>query len=371
MSEETPKTKPARRGFPRWARALIKLVIVAGAIVGLALVGAMPKPDHEVPPTETPPVNVVVMDVATEPAVPDTFTLPAVVEPNRVITVAAEVSARIERIVPEEGDPISTGDLLVQLNDDLLDPEFRGAEAQYRRDQIEFERMEALVREDAAPQQDLDNATVQLAASEARLASVRAQLERTKISAPAGGVLNKLLVEEGEYVQPGVPVAEIVDMNLVKVTVDVPERDVGFFAVGEEAEVLIGGGMKKAQTLTGTITYINRLADSMTRSTAMEISLDNRDQRLRSGQIVRVSLRRRVLKDAILIPLRAVLPQEEGYAVYVAVDGTAERRDVGIGMIQGERVEITDGLEAGQKLIIDGHRLVAPGQAITIVSEER
>ncbi len=369
MSEETPKTQPVKSGTPWWLRLLIKLVIVVVAVIALVVVGAMPAPDREVPATEAPPVNVVVMDVVAEPAVSDMFTLPAVVEPNRVITVAAEVAARIERIPPEEGDPISAGDLLVQLNDDLLLPEFRGAAAQYKRDEIEFERMEALVKEDATPQQDLDNATVELAASEAKLAGVRAQLERTKIVAPAGGTLNDLLVEEGEYVQPGTPVAEIVDMNLVKVTVDVPERDVSFFKVGQEAEVLVQG-MDREESFTGTITYIDRLADSKTRSTPMEISLENGDQRLHSGQIVRVRLIRRILNGAIMIPLRAVLPQEEGYAVYIAVDGKTERRDVGIGFIQGDRVQVTRGLETGQKLIIDGHRLVAPGQEITIVSSE-
>lgn len=370
MSQEIPRTEASGSRGRWWVRAAVKLIVALAAIGVLVAIGAMPTPNHETPASEAPPVNVVVMDVVAEKLVPDTFVLPAVVEPNRVITVAAEVAARIERIPPEEGDLIDAGDLLVQLNDDLILPEFRGAAAQYKRDQIEFERMEALVKEDATPRQDLDNATVQLAASEAALSGVRARLERTKILAPAGGVLNKVLVEEGEYVQPGTAVAELVDIRVVKVVVDVPERDIGFFAVGQEAHVFVQNKGQE-RTVAGTITYVNELANSQTRSTAIEISLDNSDRRLRSGQIVRVSLTRRVLNDAILIPLRAVLPQEEGYAVYVAKDSMAQRCDIEIGTIKGDRVHVTNGLDPGQKLIVDGHRLIAPGQKINIVSEDR
>lgn len=370
MSPEAPKMQAERRGHGWLFRTVIKLVIVVAAVGILVGIGAMPAPNRQTPAQETPPVNVVVMDVAAEQAFADTITLPAVVEPNRVVTVSAEVSARVERILPKEGDLIQAGDLLVQLNEDLIRPQFLMAEAQYKRDKIEFDRMAALVEADATPRQDLDNATVQLAASEATLAEVRARLDRTHIVAPAGGVLNNLLVEEGEYVQAGTPVAEVVETRTIKVVVAVPERDIAFFDVGQEAGVLLNSRGADSNT-KGTISYINRLADSQTRSTIMEITLDNRDGHLRSGQIVRVVLTRGVLDDVIFIPLLAVLPQEEGYAVYVVKDSTAERRDIEIGIIKGDRVHVKQGLVPGESLIIGGHRLVAPGQTVNVVSGNR
>ena len=235
--------------------------------------------------------------------------------------------------------------------------------------------MEGLVKENATSRRDLDNATTDLAASRAQLAEVRARLERTNIYTSLTGVLNDLPVEEGEYVGAGTPVAEVVDMAVVKVVVDVPERDIAFFAVGQKAEVLLEskGQQAAAEETTeemaeGTITYINELADPQTRSTAMEITLDNRDRTLRSGQIVRVRLTRRTLNGAILIPLLAVIPQEAGYAVYVVTDSQAQRRDIELGIIKDDRVHVTQGLNPGETLIIDGHRLVAPGQKVNIVS---
>jgi multidrug efflux system membrane fusion protein len=155
--------------------------------------------------------------------------------------------------------------------------------------------MTNLAKENATTQRDLDNATSGLAISKARLEGIRARLERTRILAPTAGVLNDLLVEEGEYIDVGKPVAEVVETDPVKVVVEVPERDTAFFAVGHEAEVFAD---TKGQTrsLVGTISFISELADPQTRSTRMEVLLKT-ERLLRSGQIVRAMTRHP--KDAI------------------------------------------------------------------------
>ena len=354
----------------RLRRNAIKAVIILAVIAVLTAIMKMPAEKREASPTEAPPVNVSVMTVKAEPQLADTFDLPAVVEPNRIVTVSSEVGGRIERIPPEEGNKVRAGDLLVQLNTDLILPEFESAEAQAERDQIEFDRIKNLANENAATQRELDNATSQLAISKARLEGIRARLERTRILAPTAGVLNDLLVEEGEYVDPGNPVAQVVDTDTVKVVVEIPERDIAFFSVGDKAKVR-ADTKGQSESLEGTVTFISELADSKTRTTRMEITLGNKQRLLRSGQIVQVRLTRRILKDAVLIPLLAVIPMEDGKAVYVVNSSQAKRRDVELGVIKGDQVQITSGLEPGDKLIIAGHRFVAPGQKVNIVPERK
>lgn len=368
MGEPTglvPEPTP-RSGWFR--RNIIKVLMVLLAVGLVAGIGALPDQDRQTEPGEAAPTNVVVMEVVAIPALPDEFTLPAVVEPNRVVTVAAEVAARIERIPLEEGDTVEANQVAMQLNTDLIEPALRTAQAQYDRNRIEFERMESLVSENATSRQDLDNATSQLAASKATLEEAQARLERTQIVASVSGVLNKLLVEEGEYVQPGTPVAEIVETDPVKVIVNVPERDIAWFSVGREAHILVDA-VEEKDPLSGTITYINTLADAQTRTTPIEVTVENRDGALRSGQIVRARLTRRVIPNAIMIPLAAVIPMEDGYAVYVENQGVAERCDVTLGVIQGDTVQILTGLTPGQNLIVQGHRFVAPDQKVNVVSE--
>jgi RND family efflux transporter MFP subunit len=347
-------------------RNAVKVVIIIAAIAILIAIVKMPAKNREAPPTEAPPVNVTVMTVKTEPQLADTFDLPAVVEPNKVVTVSAEVGGRIERIPIEEGSRVHSGDLLVQLNTDLILPEYESAKAQAERDQIEFDRITNLSKENAATQRELDNATSQRAISKARFDGIRARLERTRIVAPTTGVLNDLLVEEGEYVDAGKPVAQVVDSDTVKVVVEIPELDIAFFSIGDKAQIFARG---LTEPLTGIITFISELADSKTRTTRTEITLDNSRHILRSGQIVNVSLTRQVIKDAILVPLLAVIPMENSKAVYVANSSQAKRREVDLGIIKDDQVEIKSGLKPGDELIVAGHRFVAPGQKVNIVEK--
>ena len=370
MSKQSPETRTGKISQGWLRRNAPKAVIILAVIAVLTMITKMPARKRGAPPTEAPPVNVTVMNVIAEPQLADTFDLPAVVEPNRIVTVSAEVAGRIEQIPLKKGSAVQAGDLLIQLNTDLVRPEFEIADAQVKRDQIEFERIANLVKQDAVPLRDLDNATTQLAISKASLEEVRARLNRTRILAPTAGLLNDLLVEEGEYVQAGTAVAEVVDTDTVKVVVEVPERDIAFFAIGQKAEVF-ADVKGEENSLVGTITFISELADTQTRSTRMEITVENKERLLRSGQIVLARLTRQILKDVVLIPLLAVIPMEDKKAVYIVASAQAQRREVDLGIIKGNRVQVRSGLEPGDRLIIAGHRFVAPGQNVNIVSEKK
>ena len=368
MGNKSPRIDGSRTSRGGLRYSALKLLIALAAVAALAIVAlGINGRKEEGPPTEAPPVNVRVMTVSAVPSLPDTFTLPAVVEPNQIVTISAEVAGRIEWIGPKEGASVKTGDLLIRLNTDLLQAEFERVQAQAKYDQTEFDRKKGLVQGGAAPDRDLDEAAMKLAISKAQSVEVGARLERTRIVAPLAGVLNDLPVEVGEYVQAGTPVAAIVNTRTVKVVVEVPERDVPFFSKGETADVLVGPKGRET-SVQGTITFISELADLQTRSTRMEITLANEDGLLRSGQIVRVRLTRRILEDAIFIPLLAVIPMEGSKAVYVVESSKAERREVELDVIKGDSIQVTSGLAPGDRLIVAGHRFVAPGQDVNVVN---
>jgi membrane fusion protein (multidrug efflux system) len=360
-----------RRGGP--ARKVVKLVIVLAAIGALVGVGlGVSGNKQETPPAEVAPVKVAVMPVVVEPTFADTFELPGVVEPNKVIKVSAEADGRIEWIGPKKGALVHQGDPLVRLNTDLLTAQFQMAEAQAKSAQTEFERIKGLLEKGAGTNKEFDIAATQLAITKAQREEARVRLARAQITAPLTGVLNDVPVEAGEYVtvMPQTTVAEIVDVSVVKVAVEVPERDLPFLSVGGRADVLATiRGQPVEQT--GAITFISQLANERTRSTRLELTLSNADGLLHSGQIVHVRLTRQILHDAILIPLLAVIPMEDGKAVYVVEASRAVRRLVELGAIKGDRVQIHRGLEPGDQLIVAGHRFVAPGQNVDIVPESK
>ncbi len=377
MGSELRKLDVGQRKESGLARKAVKLLIVLAAIGALVGVGlGVSGNKKETPPAEVAPVKVTVMPVVAEAAFADTFELPGVVEPNKVVEVSAEADGRVEWIGPKKGTFVHKGDLLARLNTDLLTAQFQMAEAQAKNAETEYDRIKGLVAKGAAPSRDMDTAATQLAITKAQREEARVRLARAQITVPITGVLNNVPVEEGEYVTvlPQTTIAEIVDISVVKVAVEVPEREIPFLSVGGKADVL---ATTKGQPVeqTGTITFISQLANERTRSTRLEITLANEQGLLRSGQIVHVRLTRQILKDAILIPLLAVIPMEDGKAVYVVESpagtraGRAQRKPVELGIIKGDRIQIRSGLAPGDQLIVAGHRFVAPGQNVEIVSE--
>lgn len=370
----------------RWPRFVVPAGLIAVVAAVVVLIALMPAPGPSERPPEIVPVNVRTMVVKALPELADTIDLTAVVEPEAVVRVAAEVPGRIERygvrgeelawrgrVFPvgasvAEGEPIIAGEALVHLNTDLLQARYDRAAAQAEYDEREFRRIQNLFEAGTTSRTELDDARTRRDVSRASLEEAARELERATIVAPLSGVLNRLPMEVGEYATPGDTVAEIVQTDIVKVLVDVPERDVPTLKTG--ATVQIVAAAPEDGELDGRITYIDALADRATNTTRVEVTVDNRAGRLRSGQIVRARLTRRVLTDVIMIPLACVIPLEDGKAVYVAEDGRAARRDVELGLIKGRDIRVLRGLQPGEQLIVEGHRYVGPGQPVNVSTPE-
>ena len=365
-----------RKLIPLW------LVLIAAAAVGV--VAALPVKKDKLQSKPRPPVNVTVERIAVIPSKPDTFDLDGNVEPNKVVKVAAEVSGRIERYgrhsdrVLKEGDFVEANQPLMYLNKDLLKAAFDQARAKHEYDLTDFKRVQEAMKKNVATERDLAEAETNMAMSKAALAEIKAQLDRTTILSPVSGVVNRLPMKVGEYVQPGDCCAEIVDNDTVKVVVNVPELDIQFFRIGQEQKIFYGSGNKNK--FIGEISYISEVADKDTRTTRVELSVPNREdarngrRKLYSGQIVTVRLKRKDRKNVIMVPLDAIIPLEKGYMVYVVQNGKAEPKnnvEIDIRFIKGKRILVTSGLAAGDRLILfPGNRQCGPGQAVRVISEE-
>jgi len=342
------------------------LVLVAGVMA--VVVKLVPPKSPDVPPARSQAVPVEVITIRPVAQLADVFTLPATVEANRVVEVSAEVAGRVERIAIQQGRPVRQGQAIVYLNTDLLKAEFDRARAQAEYDRREYERIEELRERGVATASELDQSRTAAATSQAALDAAKANLQRATIVAPITGVLDNVPVEIGEYVKSGDLVAKIVDIDTVKIVADVPERDVHYLKRGGEAKIVAAGA--DALTVTGRITYISEQADMQTRTSRVEITVDNRKRQLRCGRILRASLTRRMLPDAIIIPLAAVIPLESGKAVYVVVDGKAKRRKVTLELMTDWKVRVLEGLKGGDMLIVKGHRYVSPDEPVTIEKDK-
>ena len=389
------ETKRLRKG-----RLLVQALILAGAVAAVALVVAVvPQRRKEPEIRERPPLNVEVEVITPRKNMPDELELNGSVEPYRTVTVSAEVDGRVEAYARwkdpptttgapppgpaagrgrplDEGDPVAAGRPILYLNTDLLQADRDQANAQLQYAVRDLETARELRAREVATALEVDQKQTQVALQRARLAAAEARLRRAAVHAPNAGTLNRLLVEEGEYVRAGNAVAEIVDTSRVKVVVAVPEMDIARLRVGDVHRILLPNG---DEPIPGRVTYISRTAHEGTRTTRVEMTVDNAGDGLRSGQILRVRLKRRDLRNAIMIPLGVVIPREKRgpagetttdneYTVYVVEGDLAQPRAVriDIGFIRGARIRVLNGLKAGDRLIVKGHRLCGPGQRVKV-----
>ena len=341
------------------------MVLLAGAFV--AAVALIPKTEKTDPQQDIPAVNVSVLHVEPIRDFKDAFTIPGSIEPNSVVRVSAEVPGRIERLTGLEGRTVKAGDILAELNTELLKAALDQARASMDFDAREVLRVKDLLNSGVATSMEHDQARAKADASKATFDAARAQLDRAVIYAPTSGVLNKVPVEKGEYVVPGAVVAEIVETDPVLVVVEVPESDMRYIRLGQTETILadaLGG-----KEFTGRIRYISAVADPASRTTRAELVVPNGGGELKSGQIVTVHMERRTIPDAIMVPLSAAISLERGYRVFVVENGLAQPRDVKIGVLKGRDVQVLSGLSAGDDVIVRGHYYVGPGQKVKVVAQ--
>lgn len=379
----------------RWLLRILPglLIVLGGVVLVVVLAKVLPARDRSRPPQPAPAVNVTTValgpierpDGPLRPGVyanlPDTLSLPGVAEPWATIPLAAEVDGRIQEIRVRKGDEVAAGQVMIVLDTELLQAAYQQARAQAQRDQAELERTQQVFERGVITPTELTRAQAAARASQAALEAAETRLRHAEIKAPLSpppglepaetmGVVNDLPVEPGQYIAPGQRVAELVVMRSVKVMVDIPELDVRYLRVGQPVDVTVEA-LNDFRT-TGTVSFIPRTADPRTRTFRVEVRVDNPekpDGRILAGMVARVELVRQVLHDVVMIPLDAVIPLEQGYEVYVAVDGEARQRQVRPGLIRGRFVQALplregSGLQAGDRLIVDGQRLVADGQPI-------
>ncbi len=160
-------------------------------------------------------------------------------------------------------------------------------------------------------------------------------------------------------------IAEIMDIDRVKAVIAIPESDIT--AVRKLKEVAVTFQALGNETVMAPIHFLAPSPESLAHAYRLELALDNKDRRILPGMFVRADVVKSVDEQAIAVPLYAVISRNNKHFVYIEKDGKAEKRAVVPGFLEGWQVLISKGLEAGEKVIIEGHRTVSDGQEVKVV----
>ena len=354
------------------AATLILLAVMAGFIIrngkiqrqadeATAAVEAAPMPEKKA-------INVGVMVLKPE-SVEETFTLPGTLEAWEEITLSLEQAGPIEWIGPREGDRLRTGDEILRLDKETLLARHARNETDYSIRKKQLERADSLMKEQLISERERDDVYQAYQSASTSLTETRIALEKSGLVSPIDGILDKLYVDRGEYGNVGAPAAVVVRIDKLKVLVDVPEKDVPFTRTGQKVMVLPADVNGKGIGYKGRIIHVSYLANEMTRTYRSKIEIGNRSGLLRPGMIVRVKFVRRTIKDALVVPLYAVIDREGQKFVFVVEDDAAVIRQVHLGPIINGSVVVFGGVQEGEKLVVKGQQLLADGGPVRVVEE--
>ena len=216
----------------------------------------------------------------------------------------------------------------------------------------------ALAQENALSwKAEIDTARANQARAEANWQLAQKRRQDAIIAAPIAGVVSERRVDLGGFASPTVPAFEIMNVQTVKAIVDVIDADLPSVALGMKVQIEAVGAPSPVE---GYVYVIPPKLNPMTRAARVEIVASNRSGVLRPGMFASVSAAVEARDDAVVIPLAAVV---DG-AVFVAESGRAVRRAVQQGLRDGDRVEVTEGLNGGELLIVAGHRRLLDGDAV-------
>ncbi len=341
------------------------LIIILGVVVVLIVIMALTKPNRkELPKTQEAAIPVSLLQVhLTNTA--DTVYLPALIEANVDAVLSAEKAGRIVAIKADRGDRVEKGQLLLQLDDRIWRANQKQAEIAARDAAKNLERFQRLKKSGAVAQSEYDRIEKASIQSESMLEEAEINIDQCRVVAPISGTVNDRFVEAGEYLQPGTPVFQVVDYATVKVVLLIPEKDVYAVRVGDR--IAFSVQPLAGQTFAGTVSFVAAQADARNNAFRTELVVNNADGLLRPGMIAQVEFVRGINENMVSLPMSAVLPSKGDHVVYLAKEGQAVRRKVQIDTITRERALISQGLEAGDLVIVDGNRTLSDGQRVKAI----
>lgn len=268
------------------------------------------------------------------------------------------------------GDPIAKINVqvgsTVQKDQVIAEYLFTGDNTQYQEAQEKIavlekatERMRELHAKGGISQQDMDSQEMQLKVAKMGLETAR---RATLILAPEAGVVTEIKFKVGQTPGQGAQFATIAKLNKVILKLNITSKDIGFFKKGASAKVTVAG-----ETLTGKVSLIPLAADPTTHFFPVEITFDNKAKKLLPGMYVTAELDARQV-EGIVIPAEAIVYRNGINAIWtVTPEGKALRKIVKLGVQTKNEVQITEGLEGGETVIVEGQSKMNDGDKVLIV----
>jgi multidrug efflux system membrane fusion protein len=349
----------------------------------VALLSMVAACHRDLPPV-APPATVFVTSVQRRD-VPVILQATGTVEPIQTAAVAAQVDGILEKVTFREGDEVSAGQMLFQIDPRPYQAALAQAEGALARDvaqeanaEQDRKRFEDLAAKEYVTPQQLDQARATVAALAATIRAdsgtvsrARLDLDRAQVRAPITGRAGALLMRVGNLVRAagGEPLVVINQMAPILVRFPIPATELpGVRQAGQGLSVQATPVGDSAAAATGSLVFVDNAVDSLTGTVLLKASFANEDRRLWPGALVRVALRVTTQKDALVVPVSAVLTGQQGSSVFIVGDsGRVKLRKVTVARTTDSLAILSSGVNAGDQVVTQGQVRVTDGARVKVM----
>ena len=285
--------------------------------------------------------------------------------PARVVELSAETDGRVEFIGAERGSNVDRGGVIARLDERDRKARLAEARAIVKQREVEYEARQRLKSDSYVSEAQLQEALAQLEAARTELTRAELDLEYMVVRAPFDGALQSRIVEVGDFVKRGDPIARFVDNRRIIVSANLSEFDAKYVAVGDVAEARLATG----EQVRGKIRYVAPVADESTRTFEVELEVDNQDGSLRAGGTAELLIPAELVYAHHISPSLLTLDDAGNVGVKIVNDdGEVEFVVADIALANGDGVWVA-GLPPSATIITVGQGFVTSGSPVNAVPE--
>ncbi len=285
------------------------------------------------------------------------------------VMLRPEASGRVARLGFADGQRVRRGQVLVQLDDTLQQAQLQQAQAQASIARTNLQRSRELLAQNFVSQSAVDQNSASLQVADSQVALAQAQVARMKVLAPFDGTVGIRSVQLGDYVKDGADLVGIEDLSALHVEFTLPERFVARVRAGQAIELALDA--LPGELFTGRIEALDSQVDPNGRALRVRAAVDNRGALLKPGMFARPRVVFAVREGAVVVPEEALVPQGARQLIFKVIDGengqkVSQRLEAKLGLRLPGKVEILEGLKAGDQVVTAGHARLLRADAVPL-----